>query len=105
MVNNKIYVIGGRQAAGMIPHSSNTDVVEEYDPATNTWGGVEAAHADRAQRRRRTPPRTAASTSAAASGSRASVMASFRALEAYEPATDTWTSSCRRCRAQCTATP
>ena len=40
VVANKVYVIGGRQAAGMIPYSSNTDVVEEYDPATNTWGGV-----------------------------------------------------------------
>src|SRR4029078_6755427 len=40
VVNNKIYVIGGRQSAGMIPYSSNTDVVEEYDPATNTRGAL-----------------------------------------------------------------
>ena len=52
VVNNKIYVIGGRQAAGMIPYSSNTDVVEEYDPATNTWGGVKQRMPTRAQRRR-----------------------------------------------------
>lgn len=35
----KIYVIGGRLAAPNIGGfvASNTDVVEEYDPATNTW--------------------------------------------------------------------
>ncbi|MGH9255008.1 MAG: Kelch repeat-containing protein [Vicinamibacterales bacterium] len=35
----KIYVIGGRLAAPNIGGflSSNTDVVEEYDPAANTW--------------------------------------------------------------------
>ena len=38
-VNGKIYVIGGRIAAPNIGGflSSNTDVVEEYDPAANTW--------------------------------------------------------------------
>jgi N-acetylneuraminic acid mutarotase len=39
VVGGKVYVIGGRLAAvnigGLL--SSNTDVVEEYDPATNTW--------------------------------------------------------------------
>jgi N-acetylneuraminic acid mutarotase len=89
VVNNKIYVIGGRQAAGMIPYSSNTDVVEEYDPATNTWGGV----------KQRMPTARSGGGYATYNGriyigggewiSR-EVMASFRALEAYEPATDTW---------------
>jgi len=38
-VAGKIYVIGGRLAAPNIGGflSSNTDVVEEYDPAANTW--------------------------------------------------------------------
>ncbi|OFW00746.1 MAG: hypothetical protein A3I61_19500 [Acidobacteria bacterium RIFCSPLOWO2_02_FULL_68_18] len=38
----KIYVIGGRLAAPNIGGfvSSNTDVVEEYDPSTNTWRAV-----------------------------------------------------------------
>ena len=38
-VGGKIYVIGGRLAAPNIGGflSSNTDVVEEYDPATNAW--------------------------------------------------------------------
>lgn len=38
-VAGKIYVIGGRLAAPNIGGflSSNTDIVEEYDPATNAW--------------------------------------------------------------------
>ena len=90
VVNNKIYVIGGRQAAGMIPYSSNTDVVEEYDPATNTWGGV---------KQRMPTPRSGGGYATydgriyIGGGEWISreLMASFRALEAYEPATDTWT--------------
>jgi N-acetylneuraminic acid mutarotase len=89
VVNNKIYVIGGRQSAGMIPYSSNTDVVEEYDPATNTWGGV----------KQRMPTARSGGGYATYNGKIYSgggewisreVMASFRALEAYDPATDTW---------------
>jgi N-acetylneuraminic acid mutarotase len=38
-VGGKIYIIGGRLAAPNIGGflSSNTDIVEEYDPATNAW--------------------------------------------------------------------
>jgi N-acetylneuraminic acid mutarotase len=38
-VNGKIYVIGGRLSAANVANmlSSATDVVEEYDPATDTW--------------------------------------------------------------------
>ena len=90
VVNNKIYVIGGRQAAGMIPYSSNTDVVEEYDPATNTWGTRQAADVDAAQRRRLATYNGRIYIGGGEWISR-DVMASFRALEAYEPATDTWT--------------
>ena len=38
-VAGKIYIIGGRLAAPNIGGflSSNTDIVEEYDPATNAW--------------------------------------------------------------------
>jgi N-acetylneuraminic acid mutarotase len=41
-VGGKIYVIGGRLAAPNIGGfvSSNTDVVEEYDPVTNAWRGM-----------------------------------------------------------------
>src|ERR1043165_630721 len=38
VVNGKIYIIGGRVAHAFVAASQNTDVVEEYDPATNTWG-------------------------------------------------------------------
>ena len=41
VVNDKIYAIGG--ATGNIdPWTNNVDVVEEYDPATDTWRTVEA---------------------------------------------------------------
>src|SRR5258705_8244746 len=40
VVNNKIYVIGGRIGAGNVPATSNIDIVEEYDPATNLWGPI-----------------------------------------------------------------
>ena len=36
-VNGKIYVIGGRTGHGFIMSASNTDVVEEYDPANDVW--------------------------------------------------------------------
>jgi N-acetylneuraminic acid mutarotase len=39
VVNNKIYVIGGRiGAAFMATPASSTDLVEEYDPAADQWG-------------------------------------------------------------------
>src|SRR3989475_6438475 len=43
VVNGKIYVIGGRVGGGFITSgSSNADVVEEYDPATDAWGSPRA---------------------------------------------------------------
>ena len=42
VVGGKIYVIGGRVAHAFVTVSSNTDIVEEYDPATNTWSGLKA---------------------------------------------------------------
>jgi len=40
VVGGKIYVIGGRLASSVITTGSNTDVVENYDPATDSWGAV-----------------------------------------------------------------
>ena len=37
VVNGKIYVIGGRTGHGFILSATNTDVVEEYNPISNTW--------------------------------------------------------------------
>jgi len=42
LVNGKIYVIGGRVGAAGITAASNTNVVEQYDPGTDSWGGVRA---------------------------------------------------------------
>src|SRR6202521_3958772 len=37
-VNGKIYVIGGRTGTAYIMTATNTNVVEEYDPAADRWG-------------------------------------------------------------------
>src|SRR4030095_6078865 len=37
VVNGKVYVIGGRTGQAFILSATNTDVVEEYNPASNTW--------------------------------------------------------------------
>jgi N-acetylneuraminic acid mutarotase len=90
VVNGKIYVIGGRTGAAFIGLASDVSVVEEYDPATNTWG----------------PPRARMPTarSALAAGvyngriyvaggefQDPQMMATFRAVEAYDPARNAWT--------------
>ncbi len=90
VVNGKVYVIGGRVAAAFIGVGSNVDVVEEYDPATDSWGAVRA--------------RMPTARSAIASGTFAGkiyvtggegqtgqYMMTFRALEAYDPAANRWT--------------
>lgn len=89
VVNGKIYVIGGRVGAAFIAPSTDVSVVEEYDPATDTWS----------------PPlaRMPTARSALAAGMYAgrivvaggefqdtTMMATFRAVEAYNPATNTW---------------
>jgi len=89
VVNNKIYIIGGRIGAAFVSVSSPTDVVEEYDPATDQWGAIRA---------RMPTPRSAVAWGV--HGGRIYVaggeyqddklMAAFRALEAYEPATNRW---------------
>ena len=40
VVNGKIYVIGGRLAAAYLASGSDTDVVEQYDPAADSWGAA-----------------------------------------------------------------
>ena len=89
VVNGKIYVIGGRIGAGNIPATSNVDVVEEYDPATNKWGGIKL----------RMPTPRSGGGAATYNGriyvgggelQNQQLSAAFRALEAYDPATNTW---------------
>jgi N-acetylneuraminic acid mutarotase len=89
VVNGKIYVIGGRIGAAFIGPSSDLNNVEGYDPATDKWG----------------PPLAKMPTarSAVASGvfngkiyiaggewQNATEQTVFRAFEAYDPATNTW---------------
>jgi len=89
VVNNKIYIIGGRVGNAFITRASNTDIVEEYDPATDEWGSLKA------------PMPTARSASAWGTYKGRIYVAggevrtdrfsgTFRAVEAYEPATNRW---------------
>jgi N-acetylneuraminic acid mutarotase len=89
-VNGKIYVIGGRVGAAFISAgSSNVDVVEEYDPATDAWGSARA----------RMPSARSAMASgvfggriyvSGGEGQNAQMMYTFRALEAYDPENNRW---------------
>jgi N-acetylneuraminic acid mutarotase len=90
VVNAKIYVIGGRVGAAFIGAASDISVVEEYDPASDVWSGPRA--------------RMPIARSALGAGVYAKriyvaggeyqdphMMATFRAVEAYDPANNTWT--------------
>jgi N-acetylneuraminic acid mutarotase len=88
-VNGKIYVIGGRTGHAFILTATNTDVVEEYDPRSDTWNVP----------RERMP--TARSGGVAGTDGRRIYVAggevttqelvgAFRAIEAYDPLTNSW---------------
>jgi len=89
VVNGKIYVIGGRVGAAFISESTDVSVVEEYDPATDKWSS----------------PRSRMPTARSALGygvyngriyiaggefQDPHMMATFKTVEAYDPATDSW---------------
>jgi len=89
-VNGKIYVIGGRTGTAYIMTATNTNVVEEYDPATDRWGGP----------LQRMP--TARSGGGSGTDGRmiycaggevatTQLTGAFRAVEAFDPAANTWT--------------
>jgi N-acetylneuraminic acid mutarotase len=89
-VNGKIYVIGGRTGHGFIMSATNTDAVEEYNPTNDLWSAP----------KERMP--TARSGGAWGTDGRRIYVAggevttkelsgAFRAIEAYEPATNSWT--------------
>ena len=103
VVNGKIYVIGGRIGHGFVLSASNTDVVEEYDPASDTWS----------MPKERMP--TARSGGGWGTDSRkiyvsggevktTELVGAFRAVEAYDPATNRG-SRCPPCRCRVTASP
>jgi len=91
VVGGKIYVIGGRLGAANVMEGSNTDVVERFDPEQNSWGALGlrmpiarsgmgwATHENRIY---------------IAGGEilDAHMFAAIRAVEAYDPATNQWSS-------------
>jgi N-acetylneuraminic acid mutarotase len=89
-VGGKIYVIGGRIAHAFVAASQNTDVVEEYDPATNTWG---AQRAKMPNARSGGGWATFSGRIYVAGGEVATtaLVGAFRAVEAFDPATNSWT--------------
>lgn len=91
VVGGKVYVIGGRVGAAFTTVASNTDVVEEYDPATDSWGAVRA---------RMPTARSGVAWGtyggriyvAGGEAQNAQLSAAYRALEAYDPAGNQWVS-------------
>ena len=89
-VNNKIYVIGGRTGHGFIMVATNTDAVEEYDPANDMWS---------APKERMPTPRSGGGYGtdgrriyvAGGEVTTKQLIGAFRGIEAYEPATNSWT--------------
>jgi len=88
-VNGKIYVIGGRVGAAFIGLATDVSVVEEYDPAADKWSAPKA----------RMPTARSALGYATINGKiyvaggefqDPHMMATFRAVEAYDPATNSW---------------
>jgi N-acetylneuraminic acid mutarotase len=88
-VNGKIYVIGGRTGQGFILTATNTDVVEEYDPLSDSWN---------APKERMPTARSGGVTGtdgrfiyvAGGEVTTQQLVGAFRAIEAYDPLTDSW---------------
>ena len=89
-VNGKVYVIGGRTGHGFILSATNTDVVEEYNPVADMWSAP----------KQRMP--TARSGGGYGTDGRRiycaggevttnELVGTFRAIEAYDPVTNFWT--------------
>ena len=89
-VNGKIYVIGGRTGHGFILSATNTDVVEEYNPVADMWS---------APKERMPTPRSGGGWGtdgrriyvAGGEVTTKELVGAFRGIEAYEPATNSWT--------------
>jgi len=88
-VNGRIYVIGGRVGTMQVVTGSTTDLVEEYDIAADRWGAVKL---------RMPTPRDGGTVGVyqgriyVAGGQSITAISNSvsRALEAYDPATNTW---------------
>jgi N-acetylneuraminic acid mutarotase len=89
VVDGKIYVLGGRLGSVFV-NASPTDVVEEYDPATDSWSFAKA---------RMPMPRSGVAFGTyggkiyVAGGEYLdnNIVGTFRNLDAFDPATNTWT--------------
>src|SRR6188474_3119896 len=88
-VNGKIYVIGGRTGQGFILTATNTDVVEEYDPLSDSWNAP----------KERMPTARSGGVSgtdgrriyvAGGEVTTQQLVGAYRAIEAYDPLTDSW---------------
>ena len=90
-VKGKIYVIGGRTGHGFIMSATNTDVVEEYDPANDLWS---------APKERMPTARSGGGWGtygrriyvAGGEVTTKQLVGAYRAIEAYDPATNSWAS-------------
>jgi N-acetylneuraminic acid mutarotase len=90
-VNGRLYVIGGRVGTMQVVSGSTTDLVEEYDIAADRWGAVKL---------RMPTPRDGGTVGVyqgriyVAGGQSITAISNSvsRALEAYDPAANTWTS-------------
>jgi N-acetylneuraminic acid mutarotase len=88
-VNGKIYVIGGRTGSAYIMTATNTNVVEEYDPATDTWTGpLQRMPTARSGGGYGTDGRRI--YCAGGEVTTTQLTGAFRGVEAYEPATNSW---------------
>ena len=88
-VNGKIYVIGGRTGHAFILSATNTDVVEEYNPVSNSWS---------APKERMPTPRSGGAWGtdgrrifvAGGEVTTTELVGAFRAIEAYDTVTNSW---------------
>lgn len=89
VVNGKIYVLGGRLGAVFV-NASPTDVVEEYDPAIDSWSFAKAKM-----------PMPRSGTAYGSYGGKIyvaggeyldnQIVGTYRSLEAFDPAANEWT--------------
>jgi N-acetylneuraminic acid mutarotase len=88
-VNGKIYVIGGRTGSAYIMTATNTNVVEEYDPVADRWSGpLQRMPTARSGGGYGTDGRRI--YCAGGEVATTQLTGAFRAVEAYDPATNTW---------------